>query len=720
MLLTAEQDDVVSGGLGVGNNFSIANSAKAFEVLSSTLYQDKIGAVVRELICNAIDAHTLVGKPWDTIKVTLPTYSSPTFVVEDYGPGLSDEDVRLLYTTYFRSTKDQDNSAIGGFGLGSKSPFAVADQFTVESRFKDEANTYICYKSSGIPAINHVSRRPLNVGETCGLTVQVPVSGTEFSTWRLRYDRFMSWQPETPSSFWSPHAVALTSSTLAPHNNQPLWFLSAVVTEPYAFVGRVAYKLNLSAIPNVPAEVVEMFSTTPIVINVPIGSVQVAPNRESLSYDPTTCKTILSILKSAAKDLLKEFTDKIAAATTLWEAMQIVHSTTNGNSALQRLLKNASKSILWQGASIPQAILLEPSSLPPYSNIMSSGQASPVLHLAYPGTFTRYTKYSYGRRPSYSSTSSFRYKVEHDYRQSPVRHFHAETVTSKTYRVIAQWFATNQPTGEQQAILFGGCDYAELEAALTKLGLPAPMDTTTLPAPPPPVRASKKSPRTMGYEWKNGGLEPSATAIDLTAPGYYVNMFGGKTVGISESELSNVISRGYLTIPSKLVGFKQAQLEQKRFRPLLTKLGWQQLTSYNLPTFIGEKTLKQYYFSQRLIAQGILCGPSQRGELIFKGAAEIVVKLPHTIVGKYLTRLLEHTTYGVLQANYLSSLSINTTYEDDDPIKVMIERAKNEGIAEADAFVDEWRQIKKQFPMLQILQSEFDSKCIDILNTYLT
>ncbi|NKX37731.1 hypothetical protein HGG70_07340, partial [Rhodobacteraceae bacterium R_SAG4] len=43
--------------------FSISQNAEFFEVLSSTLYSNKKLAVVREVLCNAWDAHLMVERP---------------------------------------------------------------------------------------------------------------------------------------------------------------------------------------------------------------------------------------------------------------------------------------------------------------------------------------------------------------------------------------------------------------------------------------------------------------------------------------------------------------------------------------------------------------------------------------------------------------------------------------------------------------------------------
>ena len=79
MLLKDPAEVVETSGLGEGNAFTIQASAKAFEVLSSNLYQNKILAVIREITCNAADAHASVGKPLTSIEVNLPTFSMPSF-----------------------------------------------------------------------------------------------------------------------------------------------------------------------------------------------------------------------------------------------------------------------------------------------------------------------------------------------------------------------------------------------------------------------------------------------------------------------------------------------------------------------------------------------------------------------------------------------------------------------------------------------------------------
>jgi len=93
--------DITVVGGEVSSSFSIAMNGKAFKVLSDTLYQDKIGSMVREVSCNARDSHVAAGKADVPFEIHLPDNFEPWFSVKDYGLGLSHEDVKNVFTVYF-------------------------------------------------------------------------------------------------------------------------------------------------------------------------------------------------------------------------------------------------------------------------------------------------------------------------------------------------------------------------------------------------------------------------------------------------------------------------------------------------------------------------------------------------------------------------------------------------------------------------------------------
>lgn len=105
------------------------DAAHILTVLSD-LYSDKIMAVIREYSTNARDSHLEAGvdRP---IRVTLPTQHNLEFSVEDFGVGLSVNDIEKIYANYGASSKRDNAEVTGQLGLGSKSGLTYAPQFTV-------------------------------------------------------------------------------------------------------------------------------------------------------------------------------------------------------------------------------------------------------------------------------------------------------------------------------------------------------------------------------------------------------------------------------------------------------------------------------------------------------------------------------------------------------------------------------------------------------------
>ena len=172
MITTEQQNDIARGNTGSEQTFSIKATAKSFSILSSGLYSDKILAIVRELCCNAYDAHVAAGKVGVPIEVKLPTMLDPTFYVKDFGTGLSHEQICSLYTTYFESTKSDSNDFIGALGLGSKSPFSYVSTFIVESRYNGTKRVYSCFiNEQGLPSIALLGAEVCD--EPNGLTIQL-------------------------------------------------------------------------------------------------------------------------------------------------------------------------------------------------------------------------------------------------------------------------------------------------------------------------------------------------------------------------------------------------------------------------------------------------------------------------------------------------------------------------------------------------------------------
>ena len=108
-LSSAPQHEAILSNVGEVGEFRIRNSAKAFSILSSGLYSNKIRAIIRELSCNAVDSHVAANRNTTPFDVHLPNAMEPWFAIRDYGVGLSYDQVVNIYTTAFSPDKNKVN-----------------------------------------------------------------------------------------------------------------------------------------------------------------------------------------------------------------------------------------------------------------------------------------------------------------------------------------------------------------------------------------------------------------------------------------------------------------------------------------------------------------------------------------------------------------------------------------------------------------------------------
>lgn len=173
-----------ASNIGGVKEYTLGDPRVICRILSDNLYSNKIGSIVRELSANALDAHRMVGKEDVPFEVRLPgldglfKQDESIFSIRDYGPGLSEEDIYSLYTSYGSSSKRNDNSQIGGFGIGSKSPFAYADMFTVTSWNHGTMSKYLCFlNQEGSPCIKKLESGVSD--EPSGMQVEIAVKSAD-------------------------------------------------------------------------------------------------------------------------------------------------------------------------------------------------------------------------------------------------------------------------------------------------------------------------------------------------------------------------------------------------------------------------------------------------------------------------------------------------------------------------------------------------------------
>jgi hypothetical protein len=355
MKITANEQAIEASGLGQTSNFGIKNSAAAFQLLSSGLYTNKIRAVLREIGCNGVDAHVLNGKQNTPIEVKLPNRLDNQFHIRDFGPGLSHDQIMRLYSTYFDSTKQASDDYIGGFGVGSKSPFAYTDSFTVVSRHKGIERVYAAFvNDEGMPTIATMSEET-STTELSGLQVGFPVRPEDLNA-------FESEAREVYSGFKVQPTILGANLRLEDYAAKPI--IDGVASlrgdsyhrrELLLNMGGVRYPLNSFAekLRNTNRELTpeaQWLYDQGVEIDVPIGSVSVAASREALQYDKKTMANIPEIMHNAAvrcltelKNVLNAIDAKKPAIERATELEKVLD--TKGSLAWMRLPSQAMKNL---------------------------------------------------------------------------------------------------------------------------------------------------------------------------------------------------------------------------------------------------------------------------------------------------------------------------------------------------------------------------------------
>ena len=297
-----------------GNTFSIKASPVAFDILSSKLYSNPTLAVVRELLTNAYDSQLAAGNPDKDIIVMFPTPLDNEFSIRDFGTGLSKEDVMTLYTTFFGSTKSDTNDFTGGFGLGSKTPFAYTSSFTVTSFFNGTKYVFLATKKDGYPSILPIGEEPTD--EPNGLYIRIPVNRDMPNRFYEEAVDYLSLIPEIKISSNKP----ITRNVAFSITDNISLYTPTRASKTYSWQkdsgvffkqGQNTYRVTALIDTRKHRNIYEFYGEMDIVYDVPIGTLNITPSREQLAKDEHNNNKIdelLAVLNTKLGIIIKKLT----------------------------------------------------------------------------------------------------------------------------------------------------------------------------------------------------------------------------------------------------------------------------------------------------------------------------------------------------------------------------------------------------------------------------
>lgn len=328
-----------SGDVSTVKAHGMKSSPIAFKIISSGLYSDKSGAIVRELSSNAMDSHIEAGIPDVPFIIVAPTTDAPTLIIKDMGVGLDEEGFNKVYTTYFESTKTHDADLIGGFGLGAKTPFCYTDNYTVVT-IKDGIRRMfsVFIDESGYPASNKVHEAETD--EPNGVEVHIAIKRDDIDGFNksivTELGNFKT-KPEIQGN--AQTATELKNNAVRYGIGGDRWKLrDNKCRRPPRFSnynvhllnGPVAYPVDVTLL-NLSESQTKILRELPIDLHINLVAEEIAASREALSYGKTTIAKISAVMVQVINDVRKNGAIMMEAAGNTLAAKRMYDLITGAN-----------------------------------------------------------------------------------------------------------------------------------------------------------------------------------------------------------------------------------------------------------------------------------------------------------------------------------------------------------------------------------------------------
>lgn len=541
MKLEQADRQVSHGGHGRTVQAKIKASRKLFSFFSDGVYSNKPVAIARELVANAIDSHVAAGKPNLPVNVILPTELDPTFMVQDFGTGMTEDFIFEKYLVYAEgSTKDGANDAIGGFGIGKAAVFSYVDQFSLVSITDGVKCVYSVFiDEQGIPAITQVAKTTTD--EPNGVAISFPVEGGDLQQFHEA--------AQTALQYFNPLPNVTNGTLNAPDYNYrgKNWMLRDKAGDLAVIMGGIRYPVNIqnlqSALRN--NDRLRPLLTYGIDLVMPIGSCGVALSREALSYDGKTSENIAAALEGMIDDVIATFKNMFDDCNSIWDAMVKLYKETQGSSATTGRGKLLAANAFWRGQQITDSI-------------KTHGRVG----LARCWLIEPYNSSHYGRRRSAAVGSAKWQEISEHYAVYPGRTEHVivddlpMSPKSKTIKKIKIFVEEGKQEGHALVLRAPGDDHTDAKAIakmLQDLGGPTNVVYTSKLPEPPEIEAEEDDgsgtkvtrvrPRIRMFQ-SNGRADYHGNKVVNMTPGWAKDHTGA----VKEIEYAKQPARGIMVV----------------------------------------------------------------------------------------------------------------------------------------------------------------------------
>jgi hypothetical protein len=318
MIINHIKPNVESSELLEEKLFSIDDLGMIFDILRNKMYSNPILAVCREISCNARDAHREVGKSELPIVIHLPNSIEPYYKVKDFGPGISPDRIENVFIRYTASTKRNDNTQLGGFGIGSKTPFSYTDSFSITTNVEGTQYHYTCFiDETKVGKISLMHSAPTLLPN--GTEIQVPVltkNFAEFAVWTEQACRHWEIKPIIKGGTidWKNQETILQGKnwliTKHLYNDQ---FLQIIIDG-------IEYSLDTNILQKYTSTKIITECRGNLLLYFDIGELSLSANREQIYLDERTQGLLRGRLEAITAELKDQMINQLDALPNLWQA----------------------------------------------------------------------------------------------------------------------------------------------------------------------------------------------------------------------------------------------------------------------------------------------------------------------------------------------------------------------------------------------------------------
>ena len=329
MIIQAKDNVLEKSSNFESKTVGIKNVSKIFKILLDGIYSDPFGSIMREIASNSLDAN----KESNTDKNVEITFIDKdplngddyTIIFKDYGVGISESRMYDIFCNLGESTKDTDNEQIGGFGIGSKSPFKYTDAYTVKTINNGTEYLYaLVLNTDNVPECNLIYSKPSE--EESGTEIIIPVKDN--------YD-FARFKEATQKQLcWFKNITYKNVNVVSPEITYEGKRFFILKESWYAYnYGNPSHQQVLLG--NIPYDFKGKHFSKHIILKFNIGELNPTASREDLDINTTSSDNYDKVIAEVRKEILEYVQSLIDTKTNL---IELLHITRNYNIDISELV----------------------------------------------------------------------------------------------------------------------------------------------------------------------------------------------------------------------------------------------------------------------------------------------------------------------------------------------------------------------------------------------